>query len=177
MPAQVDYIIKGSPRAEDALKRFMAHINGFEKLGPQMHRYLRKVARRTFSTEGREIGESWPWYTGSETLYGIIKHKLVAGTVVGRRGQQAVQLLRWKPGQERLFPSVVSARHPEHVWHTDNQSFTFGTRVPYARNHQEGKGRGPWWAGFPKIKQRRFLGLSRKHVAEIRRMISRFIGI
>jgi len=85
--------------------------------------------------------------------------------------------LRWEAGRERLFPSVISPRHPEHVWRVKDGSFEFGTSVPYAANHQYGRGRGPAWAGFPKIKKRKFLALTRRTAANITVIIRRYMGL
>lgn len=170
MAVRTRYVIKGSGRAESAISRFMSRIENFQEAGPKIHRVVVSDLKKTFKTEGRNINESWPKYTGQEALYGFIKRKML-GDKIGSR------LLRWEPGNERLYPSVVDSRHPEHVWRVKGKEFQFGTRVPYAYKHQYGKGRGPWWAGFGKVKRRTFLGLSRKAGAEIRRRMARHVGI
>jgi len=167
MPVDTKFVVTGSERAADALRDFARDAENLDEVGPKIHRQLISDHWAAFETEGRHIGENWPGYTGQEALYGFIKRKLV-----GEPG-----LLRWEPGQERLFPSVVSPTHPEHVWRVKGGKFEFGTSVPYAVNHQEGRGRGPAWAGFPKIKQRRFLKLTRRTATKITRIIRTHMGL
>lgn len=152
------------------MERFRARLKNFRAVGPQVHRVFRRQAMGTFHTRGRNIGYHWPGYTGSERVYGEIKKAML-----GR--DQGSRLLRWENGRERLYPSVVSAHHPEHVWRVEGDTFVFGTRVPYAGKHQRGEGRGPAWAGFPKIKKRPFLAVNRESAAQIRRIMLRWIGI
>lgn len=167
----VEFLIKGSPRAEHVLDEFLSRIENLVGMGPHLHAYLAKWQKEVFETQGAKAGRKWPGYTGSERLYGTIKRMLI-GRKYGKR------LLRWAPGRERLFPSLVSFDHPEHVWELNKKGkfFEFGTKVPYAANHQFGRGRGPAWAGFPKIKARPFLNLTKKQVADIRRMMARYVG-
>lgn len=169
MPVETKFVVTGSQRAADALRDFARDAENLHEVGPQIHRQLISDHWAAFETEGRAIGENWPGYTGQEALYGVIKRKIL--------DTDNNRLLRWEPGQERLFPSVVSPTHPEHVWRVKDGKFEFGTSVPYAINHQEGKGRGPWWAGFPKIKQRRFLKLTRRTAAKITRIIRTHMGL
>lgn len=170
MPSNVRYAIKGSQRAENSLSRFLSRLENFVEIGPEVHRLFKQQAREAFATEGRTIGYSWRGYTGSEWLYGIIKKRMLGE-------QNGSRLLRWEPGNERLYPSLVDARHPEHVWRVEGKTFIFGTSVPYAYKHQLGQGRGPWWALFPSIKARPFLGVSRRTAAELRRVTARHVGI
>lgn len=167
MPVDTRFVTTGGPRAARALREFAKKAENLEAVAPQIHQLLLLDARKTFATNGRHIGERWPGYTGSERVYGFVKQKLV-----GHR-----KLLRWEAGRERLFPSVTSPRHPEHVWRVKDGSFEFGTSVPYAANHQYGRGRGPAWAGFPKIKKRKFLALTRRTAANITVIIRRYMGL
>lgn len=167
MVASPHYRVTGGPRAERAFREFAKNAENLEEIGPAIHRQLISDHRAAFETNGRYIGQRWPGYTGSEKVYGFVKEKLV-----GHR-----KPLRWEAGRERLFPSVVSPRHPEHVWRVKDGKFEFGTSVPYAANHQYGRGRGPAWAGFPKIKQRKFLALTRRTAAKITRLIRQHMGL
>jgi hypothetical protein len=169
MPAGIEFTVTGGKRAAKALREFADKADNLEAIAPQVHQQLISDHWAVFETQGRHIGENWPGYTGQEALYGFIKSKML--------GINENRLLRWEPGRERLFPSVVSPTHPEHVWRVKDGAFEFGTSVPYAKNHQEGSGRGPAWAGFPKIKQRRFLGLTRRTAAKITRLIRSHMGL
>lgn len=48
------------------------------------------------------------------------------------------ELLTWQrsveagPEKNRLDPSLQNPAHPDHIWRSDAQKFTFGTRVPYS---------------------------------------------
>ena len=164
------YVIKGGPRARRSIQEFISNLENFRAIGDEVHKIVRDDHERTFKTEGGNIRAKWPRYTGSEFLYGILKKRML-GEKLGER------LLRWEEGKERLYPSVVEASHPEHVWKVEGREFVFGTKVPYAYRHQLGKGTGPASLGSPQIKERRFIGLSRKGAADIRRAMARHVGI
>jgi hypothetical protein len=178
MTAEMKFVVTGGERAAKAMREFADNAQNLRDIGPKIHSALIKDHVRAFKTNGRAIGEDWPGYTGQELVYGFIKVKLTQGTWNASKFSEPIAgPLRWTRGQERLFPSVVSSSHPEHVWRIKDGKFEFGTSVPYAANHQEGKGRGPWWAGFPKIKQRRFLKLTRSTAAKITRLIRSHMGL
>lgn len=170
MAVAARYALTNSPRAKGALREFKRKVGSLEPVGPEIHSALIRQTQKVFDTDGGEIGESWPGYTGSERLYGAIKSQLIGYPTNERK-------LRWSPGRERLFPSLMSSSHKQHVWRADGMNFEFGTSVPYAGKHQKGKGRGPFWAGFPKVKARPFLAISDKTAAEIRRILLRHIGV
>jgi len=169
MAESIKYVVTGSKRAADAMRAFADKASNLEEVGPEIHDALTRSHVRIFKTQGREGVGQWPGYTGQEAVYGFIKREVF--------GIGPDRLLRWEPGNERLFPSVVSQRHPEHVWRIKDGEFEFGTSVPYARHHQEGSGRGPAWAGFPKIKKRVFLTLTRSTAAEVTRIIRKHMGL
>lgn len=173
MAASPTYAIRGSARAQAAIAAFFMDEAKLERGAEDLiFPYLRQVMRSTFQTQGAEIGESWPQYTGDEAQYGAIKRRIL-GDVLGR------SRLTWEPqtGRERLRPSLVEAGHSDQVAEVRGSVMRFGTTVPYAINHQEGVGRGPEWAGFPAVKKRTFLRLRPKHVAQIRRLMAQVTGI
>lgn len=162
--------VRGGPRAAAAIERFFVSDVTVEAGAELIFRYLRAETKKNFDTQSAGDGGKWPEYTGSEYQYGIIKQKIL-GKLLGTRK------LRWAPGMERLFPSVTQEGHPEQIAQINGRNIIFGTSVPYAANHQYGFGVGPAWAGFPKIKQRKFLTLGPRQIAEIRRIISQVVGI
>lgn len=162
--------VRGGPRASNAIERFFLNDEKVEQGAQLIFSYLRAETKKNFQFQSAGDGGKWPGYTGSEYQYGIIKQKIL-GKQLGQR------LLRWAPGMERLFPSVTKEGHPEQVAEINGRTIRFGTTVPYAANHQYGFGVGPKWAGSPKVKQRKFLTLGPRQVAEVRRIISRTVGI
>ena len=93
-----------------------------------------ETERAQFATKGARGGERWPGYDG-EPRYRVIK-RLFGG------GED--NIMRWVRGHERLFPSLVVPTHPEHVYEPSALAVSMGTRVPYARRHQEGSGEQPF---------------------------------
>lgn len=170
MIADARYAMEGSARANNAMDRFMDNIANFKAIGPSVHRAFKRQVAKTFRTRGANIGERWPGYTAGERIYGIVK-KAMLGNELGKR------LLRWKPGREILYPSLISDSHPNHVWRVEGMDFVFGTSVPHAYKHNEGKGRGPIWAGRGRIQRRKFMGISLKTSAAIRRAAAKQVGI
>lgn len=162
--------VRGGPRAAAAIERFFVDDATVEAGAELIFRYLRDETKKNFENQSAGEGGKWPGYTGSEFIYGIIKKKML-GKALGAR------LLRWAPGMERLFPSVTQENHPEQIAQINGRNIIFGTSVPYAANHQYGFGVGPAWAGFPRVKQRKFLTLGPRQIAEIRRIISQVVGI
>ena len=88
------------------------------------------ITKRQFATKGKRGGTPWPKYD-AEPIYRIIKRKFGGG--LGN-------MLRWTPGNERLYPSMISPTHPEHVFVSRQRSVAMGTSVPYAIRHQRGTG-------------------------------------
>lgn len=170
MPIRMRQAIRGTKRAQASIERFFVTQETVDEGAQQIFRYMRGRARENFETQGRTAGGQWEGYTGDEKPYGIIKRILIGD-------QNGSRLLRWTPGSERLFPSVVSQGHPEHIEEVRGSTIRFGTSVPYAANHQHGIGRGPLWAGRPSIKERRFLTITAADAAEIRRIMAQVVGI
>ena len=162
--------VRGGRRAEDAISAFFVDDEKIARGAELIFAYLRDDTKKNFESQSSGMGDTWPEYTGSEFIYGIIKRKML-GDAQGRRK------LRWSPGRERLFPSVTEDNHPEQIAEIDGRMIRFGTRVPYAANHQFGFGQGPAWAGFPRIKQRQFLNLGPRQIANIRRIMAGVTGI
>lgn len=124
----------------------------FEQLHPV---WLRSRVRQ-FETAGAELGTPWAMYSRAT---GEHRYAAAKASIFGRRLTQQ-DLLRWLTGdgQERLYPSITDPNHPEHVAVIGRDSASFGTRVPYAGNHNDGIGRGPEWAGDYPIPARPFMG-------------------
>jgi hypothetical protein len=162
-----DFVISGSTRVRGVLQGLMDNAEDWRALGPEVHDFLIRKELELFATEGGSEDAKWPDYSGQEPKYAVYKKELI-GETYGKR------LLRWTPGHEILFPSLVSSRHPDHVWDVQKASFTFGTRVPYAMNHQKGQGEGP--LGEP-IAQRKVVVLSTASIVELKQLILRFVGL
>lgn len=97
-----------------------------------IHPWMLAHMARQFGSGGSWGGKPWGRYE-SEPKYAGMKKALVGHTTP----------LRWEPGRERLYPSLVQPTHPEHLWESDRASARFGTRVPWAADLQRG-GIGPY---------------------------------
>jgi phage gpG-like protein len=163
-------IVSGTGRGAGVIRELRDRAQDLSPIGDPVHRAFLAQTKRVFHQNGAPLGVRWPGYTGTERAYGVIK-KAMLGREAGR------QLLRWEPGNERLYPSLVSPMHPEHIWRVEGNDFVYGTSVPYAKKHQEGRGRGPSWAGFPKVKARPMIGVTMRTAAEITRIMRRHMGL
>lgn len=92
------------------------------------------IMRAQYATQGARGGRSWAGYD-DEPVYSRIK--IAFGGGLGR-------ILRWRPGRERLYPSLVAPSHAEHVYRPDRLGVTIGTSVPYARRLHFGIGEQPF---------------------------------
>lgn len=109
-----------------------------------------------FATSGASTSTPWPMYSRAtrEAQYAAAKSSML-GRVVTRR-----DLLRWMPGRrERLMPSLTDRRHPDNIEEVASDRAAYGTRVPYAANHQYGRGTAPEWAGGHSVPRRPLLAL------------------
>ena len=162
-----DFVISGSPRVRGVLQALLDNVEDWRALGPEVHDFFIRKQIALFASEGASEGIKWPDYSGQESKYAGYKRGIVGDAYAKR-------LLRWTPGHEILYPSLTEPRHKDHVWNVQAQQFTFGTRVPYAINHQKGQGRGPM--GEP-IAQRKIAVLSTASVTELKQMILKFVGL
>lgn len=141
-------------------RRLEFGIGQLSDLRPVFRRLIPEWAqtrRRMYDTQGSSIGAQWPNYTRAERQYAAVKGK-IHGRWVGRG-----DLLRWKIGQERLRPSLINPGDENFVpRETDLQPLraSYGTRVPYASNHNRGQGRAPKWAGSYQIPRRTIVNFS-----------------
>lgn len=132
----------------------------FRPVWPAVAKAWRRDMIQRFRSAGRSSGTPWPTYeqTDEEAYYRWYK----AG-VLGISQQEANRrLLRWSPGRERLFPSLINPTHPEHIDIRRRTSWTGGTRVPYAIHHDLGIGRAPEEQGGHAIPRRRLSNVSRR---------------
>lgn len=161
--------VRGGPRAQASLNAFAFDEAKFVEAGTLIMGYLRQTQREAFKNQTSPTGQSWPEYEQAEPKYGAYKKRLLGSDLYP-------SMLRWPGGNERLFPSLTRENHSEHVAVIDAGArlIRFGTRVPYAINHQLGRGKGPF--GEP-IATRPFLSLGVNQAADIRRIIARVTGI
>lgn len=162
-----DFIIQGAPRVRTALQGLIDNVEDWRALGPQVHDFFVRKQIDLFASEGRSEGAPWPDYSGQEPKYAAYKRGIV-GDVYAKR------LLRWTPGREVLYPSLTEQRHAQHVWNVQAQRFEFGTRVPYAMNHQKGVGTGPTGE---RIAQRKIAVLGTASMVELKQIILKFVGL
>jgi len=120
-----------SSKGAEALQKFldgMAYrIEHWTDAAPRLHDFLMVRMREKYDSAGSSEGTPWADY-GAEP-----KYKAFKGAVLGD-----LTVLRWKGGDERLYPSLVSTRHPEHVFKVGQNKVEVGTAVPYAARIERG---------------------------------------
>lgn len=106
---------------------------------PHMVRHV----RRQYATRGRRSpGGQWETYRqAGERKYMWFKEAVVDAN--------EYELLRWEPGNERLYPSLLVKSHPDHVRRIRGASFQYGTRVPYANRLFQQGGTNPFGESYP----------------------------
>lgn len=100
------------------------------------HPYLLRHMKRQFETSGRYAGAAWADY-GQEPIYAAAKQRITGH----------LRILRWKPGQERLAPSLMT-QGGLHIARSDATTAQFGTRLPHAEQIERG-GVGPYGERYP----------------------------
>ena len=150
---------------DEITRRINGAIEGLDDFRP-LWRKMRPRWYQTrlsmFRSDGREYG--WPSYdqTPERERYVFAKSN-ITGIPVDR-----LRVLRWTPGRERLFPSLTNPRDPYTVYDVTRRSVAMGTAVPYAANHDAGRGRAPVWAGGHAIPRRRLVELGASYLRELR---------
>lgn len=86
-----------------------------------IHPFTLQAAAVNIDRAGELAGESWDYST--EPLYAASKARRV-----GHK-----RMMRWdSPQNERLYPSLTQADHPEHYFRLSNSSVSIGSLVPWA---------------------------------------------
>ena len=103
-----------------------------------------KSRQDMFATEGASTGPAWPKYTRQEQRYWLPIKRWSLGVKTIQTGG----ILRWTKSprnaaaapHERLYPSLCSITHPQYIYQVNGTRTTLGTAVPYAANHNLGRG-------------------------------------
>lgn len=130
--------------------------------------------REMFSTAGASTGTPWPEYSKrtGELQYAAIKAK-VLGRRLGRR-----DLLRFIGIQsERLYPSLTDSHHVDSLYEERADEASYGSRVPWASDQDEGSGRAPDWMGGQRIPKRPILNLGPALQGDISALVSAFAAV
>jgi phage gpG-like protein len=146
------------------LAAIKARLENLEPAFDQVHDILLELQRSIFDTEGQAIGKPWPKYNQDERGYAGMKRAILG---------DAYPMLRWRGGQEILYPSLTEASHPDHIFDKRADSFTFGTSVPYAAGHHTGTGEG--WRGKYIVPKRPLMGADWKHVGKVIQAIQAYV--
>lgn len=100
----------------------------------EVHGHLLEGERDVFDSEGANLGKRWVPYNHAERYYKKMKAAVL--------GTSAERLMRWSTGHERLLPSLTEPHDVNHIWQASTHGFVFGTKLPYAKGHQDGTGMG-----------------------------------
>lgn len=165
--AQPTLTFLGLPKTIKDLMQMRGRMMDWSPIEDDIHKMLIHRQRELFKSRGQSEGVAWPDYSG-EPKYSQLKQALVD------RGKiSAMDLLRYKGGSaERLYPSLTKPRHPEHVWSLKGTEVRFGTKVPYAWKHDQGKGVNMFKEAIP---QRRIGVLSDRNTERLKQLIMLYI--
>jgi len=126
-----------------------------------------------FRTEGASAGVPWRQYTAAEQKHYLPIKRSVLGT--------DKPMMRWSrsggtspSSGERLYPSLIR-KNQYSIAVATKHGFEYGTKVPYAANHQKGRGT---YKGKYNIPQRKILVMDDKTQKGIVRAIQAhlFVG-
>lgn len=140
------------------------HAGTIDNVLRDIARDLNSETKKQFLTQGLHASGGWPPLSSA---YLKRKQAMVrAGKMINGRPARRVQILRLT---DRLYGSLTRRDDPEHVERLQNHTLEWGTRVPYARYHQN-PGTGPGAQ-----KRRRFLELDEKKRQQYARAILTYI--
>lgn len=147
-----------------ALLRDMGgRITGWTAAAPKVHDFVLARLQEHVASEGRDTGTPWAPLEAGEPKWAALKAALGADP----------RPLRWEPGvRERLVPSIINRRHPLHVFEVRGGDVRVGTRVQYARRHDEGIGLNPFGE---KIPARRLVGMSKRGRGRLSQLLAIYI--
>lgn len=106
------------------LGRVEHKVDNWEPVWPEVAQHLARGAKRQFDSHGTYGSGGW--------------EELAASTLARKRALgQPPDILR---ATGRLEDSLTVEDHPEHLQIVNKDSLWWGTLVPYAKYHQQGKG-------------------------------------
>jgi phage gpG-like protein len=160
------YNQKGSVQeVVDRFRGIQSRARNWTRAAPSVHRFLLQRQEEMWASQGRSEGVPWQPLGTSEPKWLALKKRLGVDT----------RPLRWLPGQqERLAPSFMERKHPEHVFRVLNrEGIEFGSSVPYAQRHQQGGGTNPMGERIP---QRRIAWLSDRNQERLAQLLAIYIS-
>ena len=141
---------------------------------PAMEHALKLVAVGEidlFGTEGASVGQVWKQYTGAEKRWYLPYKRKMLGA--------EKPMLRWSnaggtapASGERLYPSLAKIGARDNIARAWDTGFEFGSTVPWAANHQYGRGE---YHGKYRIPRRTVLALSEPTFREIVRGMQAYV--
>jgi phage gpG-like protein len=158
--------VAGEVQMDREIEAVGAHLSTIDNVLKDIARDLNKETKLQFSTQGAHASGGWPPLTEA---YRRRKQRMVEqGRLINERPARYMQILRLT---DRLRLSLVNKSDPEHVETITNHTLEWGTRVPYARFHQN-PGMSP--RAMPR---RRFLDLSERKRQQYARAILTYIKL
>jgi phage gpG-like protein len=150
-------------RIVSRLETAIAGVDDFRPMWRRLAPAWEARGREMFRTQGRSTGSPWPQYedTAEREFYQWYK----AGIL--RRDVTQLRPLTWTPGREVLRPSFESVRHPAAVYDARRRTLEVGSAVPYAGDHNAGRGRAPERMGGHAIPRRPLLRFDRPFVLAV----------
>jgi hypothetical protein len=131
MPLRFTLTVAGDVQMDREIEAIEVHAKQLDAVLRDIAVDLRKVTAEQFRTEGAYASGGWP---ALSEAYAKRKAQMVAqGKVIAGREARYTDILRLT---DRLRQSLVYKTDPEHIEHISNHVLTWGTRVPYARYHQ-----------------------------------------
>jgi hypothetical protein len=115
-------------------------------------------SRRMFNTQGRYTDTPWPLYdeTAERLAYVPIKESIFGREMTAR------DVLRWRPGEDRLYKSFVFTNARGNITRKRKRGVIVGSSLHYAGRHDRGIGRAPRRFGGHPIPRRPLTAFGRR---------------
>lgn len=152
--------VAGEVQMDRDIEALGEHVKTIDTVLRAIAKDLNHETELQFATQGAHASGGWPLLSEA---YRKRKLRMVEhGKIINGRPARHMEILRLT---DRLRMSLVHEHDPEHIERIENHSLEWGTRVPYARFHQN-PGTGP-----RAQKRRRFLELNEKKRQQYARAI------
>ena len=154
--------IRGAEAVAKLLRGMEHRIERWTDAAPRIHDFLLVRQEELFASGGASEGQRWADY-GQEPKYKAYKQAVLGDLTV----------LRWKGGKnERLYPSLVDPRRPNHAFSVGSNEVAMGTSLKYAKRLMRG---GKNMFGEP-MPARQLVGLGNRSTLRLAQLLTVYIA-
>lgn len=170
-------ITDSSGEVVDALRATIDGLSDFRPMFDALRPEWYASRRMMFDTLGADSDTPWPRYeeTPEDRRYVYVK-----AAILGDRGGRtpSTDILQW--GGPNRLRRAVQGESSEGTWVSESSAATVTVDVPYASNHDEGRGTAPEWAwprGVPyTTPHRRIMSPAGSFAGSFADVVSGFVG-